>query len=78
MRAASKSQPGRRADPYKVGLAIEGGGMRAVISAAMVAGLERLGLRNAFDAVYGSSAGACAERTSCRAKRRPVCVCITT
>lgn len=32
--------------------------MRGVISAAMVLGLEQLGLLNAFDRVYGSSAGA--------------------
>lgn len=34
--------------------------MRGVISGGMVAGLEALGLRDAFDVVYGSSAGACA------------------
>lgn len=32
--------------------------MRGVISAGMVSALEHLGLTNAFDAVYGSSAGA--------------------
>ena len=32
--------------------------MRGVISAGMVSALEELGLTNAFDAVYGSSAGA--------------------
>jgi predicted patatin/cPLA2 family phospholipase len=32
--------------------------MRGVVSAGMVAGLEALGLTRAFDAVYGSSAGA--------------------
>jgi predicted patatin/cPLA2 family phospholipase len=32
--------------------------MRGVIAAGMVAALEELGLTNAFDAVYGSSAGA--------------------
>jgi len=32
--------------------------MRAVISGGMLTGLEALGLRDAFDAVYGSSAGA--------------------
>ena len=32
--------------------------MRGVISAGMVSGLEQLGLTDAFDAVYGSSAGA--------------------
>lgn len=32
--------------------------MRGVVSAGMVAALENLGLRDSFDAVYGSSAGA--------------------
>lgn len=32
--------------------------MRGVVSAGMVSGLEELGLTDAFDAVYGSSAGA--------------------
>jgi predicted patatin/cPLA2 family phospholipase len=37
---------------------IEGGAMRGVISAGMVSALEKLGMAAAFDAVYGSSAGA--------------------
>jgi predicted patatin/cPLA2 family phospholipase len=45
-------------DGVKIGLAVEGGGMRAVISAAMLTALEDLGLGHAFDALYGSSAGA--------------------
>ena len=32
--------------------------MRGVVSAGMVSALEELGLTHAFDAVYGSSAGA--------------------
>ncbi|KAG1663827.1 hypothetical protein FOA52_013392 [Chlamydomonas sp. UWO 241] len=51
-------QPGRRGDPYKLGLVVEGGGMRGVISGAMLMGLRALGLHNTFDAVYGASAGA--------------------
>ncbi|GAB3743686.1 patatin-like phospholipase family protein [Microlunatus parietis] len=47
-----------RADPYRVGLAIQGGGMRGVITGAMLAALEDLGLHRAFDAVYGTSSGA--------------------
>ncbi|HYN06664.1 MAG TPA: patatin-like phospholipase family protein [Vicinamibacterales bacterium] len=39
-------------------LCVEGGAMRGVISAGMVWALEHLGLTTAFDAVYGSSAGA--------------------
>jgi predicted patatin/cPLA2 family phospholipase len=45
-------------DGARIALAIEGGGMRGVVSAGMVAGLEVLGLTRAFDAVFGSSAGA--------------------
>jgi predicted patatin/cPLA2 family phospholipase len=37
---------------------VEGGAMRGVISAGMVSALEDLGYISAFDAVYGSSAGA--------------------
>jgi predicted acylesterase/phospholipase RssA len=45
-------------DGARIALAIEGGAMRGVVSAGMVAALEQLGLTHAFDAVYGSSAGA--------------------
>ena len=45
-------------DGARVALAVEGGAMRGVISAGMVSALEELGLTDAFDAVYGSSAGA--------------------
>jgi predicted patatin/cPLA2 family phospholipase len=45
-------------DGAHIALAIEGGAMRGVVSAGMVAALEQLGLTQAFDAVYGSSAGA--------------------
>jgi predicted patatin/cPLA2 family phospholipase len=41
-----------------VGLAIQGGGMRGVISGAMLTALDDLGLRGTFDAIYGSSSGA--------------------
>ncbi len=59
-RGAAGSQPGLRQDPYKVGLVIEGGGMRGVVAGGMVAALEGLGLTNTFDVVCGSSAGAAA------------------
>lgn len=52
------SLPGQRKDGAKVALVIEGGGMRGVISAGMVTALQYLGLRNVFDVVYGTSAGA--------------------
>jgi predicted patatin/cPLA2 family phospholipase len=46
------------ADGARIALAIEGGAMRGVVSAGMVAALEELGFTQAFDAVYGSSGGA--------------------
>lgn len=52
------SVPGQRRDGLKIGLAIEGGAMRGVVSAGMLAALEYLGLLPAFDVVYGSSGGA--------------------
>jgi predicted patatin/cPLA2 family phospholipase len=45
-------------DGASIALAVEGGAMRGVVSAGMVSALEALGLTHAFDAVYGSSAGA--------------------
>ncbi|KAM3571738.1 hypothetical protein VYU27_006217, partial [Nannochloropsis oceanica] len=56
-RIASKSQPGARADGMKIGLSLEGGGMRGCVGAGMLAAINHLGLRDAFDVVYGSSAG---------------------
>ena len=50
--------PGAREDSHRVALVLEGGGMRGVVSAGMVAALERLGMRDAFDLIVGSSAGA--------------------
>ena len=47
-----------RQDEHRVALVLEGGAMRGVVSAAMTAALERLGLGRAFDLVVGSSAGA--------------------
>ncbi|MCC8250104.1 patatin-like phospholipase family protein [Saccharothrix luteola] len=57
-RRVGNSKPGQRTDPHKVGLAVEGGGMRGVVSAAMLAALEEFGFADCFDAVYGASAGA--------------------
>jgi predicted patatin/cPLA2 family phospholipase len=48
----------RPADGRKVGLVVEGGAMRGVVSCAALLGLEELGLTQAFDEVYGASAGA--------------------
>lgn len=57
-RVRAGSQPGARGDGLRIALAIEGGGMRGVISAGMALALAELGLVPAFDAVYGASAGA--------------------
>lgn len=58
----SRQRSGRSAgdhrDGYKLGLAVEGGGMRGAVSAAMLTALDDLGLRPVFDVVYGSSSGA--------------------
>lgn len=57
-RQRAGSIPGQRQDEFKVALAIEGGAMRGVVSAGMLAGLEYLGLLPGFDVIYGTSAGA--------------------
>src|SRR4051812_18310980 len=49
---------GRREDPYRVFLVIEGGGMRGGVAAGMCTVLEGAGLMPGFDRVYGCSAGA--------------------
>jgi predicted patatin/cPLA2 family phospholipase len=49
---------GERDDGARLALAIEGGGMRGAVSAGMAIALDELGLTDAFDAVYGASAGA--------------------
>ncbi|MCD0444765.1 patatin-like phospholipase family protein [Glycomyces sp. A-F 0318] len=56
-RRAAGSAPGARADGFRLGLAVEGGGMRGVTSAAMLVALDDLGLRPVFDAVYSTSSG---------------------
>lgn len=57
-RLASGSSPGQRPDSARLALAIEGGSSRGTYSSGMVLALEELGVLPAFDAVYGSSAGA--------------------
>ncbi|WP_231873264.1 MULTISPECIES: patatin-like phospholipase family protein [Kitasatospora] len=56
-RRDSGSLPGARTDGARVALAVEGGGMRGVVSAAMLCQLEDHGFKDAFDVVYGCSAG---------------------
>ncbi len=55
----SKSTPMNRSvnDTAILALAIEGGGMRGAVSGGMAAAISCLGLSDAFDRVYGSSAG---------------------
>jgi predicted patatin/cPLA2 family phospholipase len=57
-RVKSGSQPGQRTDGYRIVLSVEGGGMRGTLTAGMAYALHELGLLSAFDAVYGTSAGA--------------------
>lgn len=59
-RLEARSVPGSRSDPWRVALAVEGGGMRGVVSAGMLLALEQLGLRSTIDLVVGTSAGALA------------------
>ena len=55
---AARASRAPHGDGAKIALCVEGGAMRGVVSAGMVSALEELGLVHAFDAVYGSSAGA--------------------
>jgi predicted patatin/cPLA2 family phospholipase len=57
-RREKEDTPGDRSDDLKIGLAVEGGGIRGVVSAAMLSALEDLGLTTAFDAIYAASSGA--------------------
>eukprot|EP00468_Gymnochlora_sp_CCMP2014_P009000 CAMPEP_0167763136 /NCGR_PEP_ID=MMETSP0110_2-20121227/13177_1 /TAXON_ID=629695 /ORGANISM="Gymnochlora sp., Strain CCMP2014" /LENGTH=570 /DNA_ID=CAMNT_0007650131 /DNA_START=430 /DNA_END=2142 /DNA_ORIENTATION=+ len=50
-------RPGQMKDGCKIALAIEGGGMRGAVSAGMAHAVSVLGLNDAVDCVYGSSAG---------------------
>ena len=50
-RARVGSRPQSRRDGARLGLAIEGGAMRGVVSAGMLKALEHLGLLETFDAV---------------------------
>lgn len=56
-RHASGSLPRQRTDGARLAVVIEGGSSRAAYGGGMVCELERRGLLDAVDAVYGSSAG---------------------
>jgi predicted acylesterase/phospholipase RssA len=47
-----------RDDGRRIGLVVEGGAMRGVVSGGALVGLEDLGLTPVFDVAYGASAGA--------------------
>lgn len=49
------SAPGARGDKFKLGLVVEGGGMRGIVTGAMLMGLQDMGMLNVFDAVYGEN-----------------------
>jgi predicted patatin/cPLA2 family phospholipase len=55
--ASVPAQRGER-DTARLGLLVQGGGMRGVISAAMLSALDDMGYKNSFDVVFGCSAGA--------------------
>lgn len=44
-------------DGWKLGLSVEGGGLRGVVSGAMLIAIDDLGLKGVFDGYYGTSAG---------------------
>jgi predicted patatin/cPLA2 family phospholipase len=46
-----------QADGYVLSLALEGGGMRGVVSGAMLIALRDLGVTTVFDRMYGTSSG---------------------
>ena len=57
-RMNSGYRPGVDDDGNRIGLIVEGGGMRGVISCAYLDAMYQLGYGNCFDAIYGNSAGA--------------------
>lgn len=75
-RLATGSRPGARTDGHRVALAIEGGGMRGSVSAGMALAIHELGLLDAFDAVYGASAGALTAAWLLSSKPQGILSCI--
>jgi predicted patatin/cPLA2 family phospholipase len=56
-RRSASSVPGERRDAHRVALVIGGGGMRGSYVAGMLRAVERAGLTDSFDEVYGASSG---------------------
>jgi predicted patatin/cPLA2 family phospholipase len=57
-RKLSNYEAGSHSDGSKLALVVEGGGMRGVISSAMLEAIKEMGYSNCFDSIYGTSAGA--------------------
>lgn len=57
MRRNEGSRAGARRDAARLALTVEGGGMRGVVSCAMLSALEDLGYTGVFDTIYGGSSG---------------------
>ena len=57
-RRAENTRPGARTDDHRLAVVIGGGGMRGSYTAGMLRALQRAGLREAIDEVYGASSGA--------------------
>ena len=57
-RKRTNSIPKKRTDLYKLGIVIDGGIMRSVVSSGMCYALEKMGYHQVFDSIYGSSGGA--------------------
>lgn len=57
-RLSAGSSPANRDDPWKLALAIEGGGMRGVVLGGMVTALGQMRVLPAIDTIFGTSAGA--------------------
>lgn len=58
-RKLEKSKVWDRTDGQKLGVVIEGGSHRAVVSAAFLLELLAMGYRDSIDVLYGESVGAC-------------------
>jgi predicted patatin/cPLA2 family phospholipase len=56
-RRSANSVPGERRDAHRVALVIGGGGMRGSYVAGMLRAVQRAGLTDSFDEVYGASSG---------------------